>query len=353
MCGESKANKNKSAGAKYDNPERKSWAKQHGVGMYGDPSKPTSSTNNPNATSAQRDKGFAQGIGPSDLGNSESGAGGMGGQAGDMKTTLGAPDQITPATGNPLPSLSTTKPQPSPHTTGLFGPMGAKAMQETEEAFEPGSISVPENMGWDFKKGKLTGDKHTWKPDRDIGNVRDQLAKTVGTPYDRKVTADRALTMLGKGTGTLGIATAELSKGNYEFDKKNNLKEDSIGIATDLVAPAARLALGNTSGALLSGVQAAKTLYNNHTLRERGVLAPISTPRSNPMTTDSHESEIRDNLHKLFPTIRNKPKETAKESVAARAAPKQIRRGRGSLLLTGSRGVQDKANLFFTGLLKG
>lgn len=77
-AGNKNKDKNKSLGSKYSDPDRKSWAKEHGVGMYGDPSQPTSTTNNPHGiySPAQANAAFAADVAPSSMRRSGPSSGG-------------------------------------------------------------------------------------------------------------------------------------------------------------------------------------------------------------------------------------------------------------------------------------
>lgn len=261
----------------------------------------------------------------------------------ETKQTLGAAQgkkmtAITPLGG----SMSKAA---APQLTSIFGVMGKEDLEETEKAFAQGEITVPENYSWDFNAGKPTGKSPTWEGTRGTGFIRDVISSLFGKSYDRVVTADRARTELAKGPGALARTTENLSEGNRQY-VDGKLAPDAVGIGIDVARPVFDLVTGNLASAVGSGINAADTLRDLDT--DFG--ASVSGQRARGAATAGTSSDSR----LLFPSVtRAVTREKASTPTTTTAAVKRPRTGRSSLMLTGSRGVEDRANIFFTGLRKG
>ncbi|WP_316897520.1 hypothetical protein [Pseudodesulfovibrio indicus] len=285
------------------------------------------------------------------------------------KQTMGAPTTApTTSTVPPKEDQLTKHPVPTtPRLTGVFGPMGIGAIKETEEAFSSGGIlegkrgeiSVPDNFSWSFKEGKPVGNAPTWSPNRGEGALRDKVAEVVGNGYDRTVTSERAKDILARGKGALSTWTEGLAEGNYQYDEQGKPAPDKIGLAYDFVKPLFGLATSGPLSAIWGGANAIDTAMDHNRLQAAGIFgttqprAQRRSPVGNPRATDAVAAMLGNDdsgNHSLASRMtasltKGKAQKESKQASAQRTAKPITPRTRGSLILTGPRGIQDQPDV--------
>ena len=282
------------------------------------------------------------------------------------KTTMGAP--------NPQQTVGsrtgTVAPFSKARMTSVFGPAGIGAIKETEEAFEGGTISTPEGYGWDFTKGRPKNGEPSWDPNRQEGAIRDAVAKAIGRPYDRTATPSRANSMLAKGPGILSTWAEGLKEGNYHYDDEGKPAVDTLGMVTDIAKPMGSLAYGNILGAIWGGAKAIDTLKDHNTLKNAGVFGAPQTKAPavptaqrtvaarpsatgfNPVSGMMGEDDGR----RLLFVSKGATEVTTtlpEEKKSAVTKSTRVPRGRSSLILTSSRGLEGTPRTLLRSLFGG
>ncbi|GAB7024708.1 hypothetical protein [Salidesulfovibrio brasiliensis] len=314
----------KSLGAKYSTPDRKSWAKKHGVGFYGDRNAPTSETNNPHGTygDGQADNAFSKGVAPSSLGSMGAGGKGNGGGVAPQPPAAEAREEDA----KPFDLQAGLRELSDPKTKWAPGHEAMKAGNRH------GDWTKNEEGQWEFE------------PDRGLlGSLRDSVFG-----YDRNVSMKAMVDQARRSPKHAQTFAEAHAEGNM-MTENGKSAVDKVGVAIDVAKPFGSLLTGNFAGAAYGAFNAVDTLrdmamLDGESSESKQQAAPSRTARGRV----SLKGESDGNFGRLLRPRAGGGGGSGKADEAATGAGKVRgatrkgpKRGKGSLILTGRRGLED------------